>query len=429
MKIQYRYYDVFPRIVRADKVATVTIRALHDHCTFNPEKVYQIDLVPMEFPFTEDGENAVLQVRLKPKSGALRVKHRFGDEQEFQLLLREIDGDDLKMLGNFRLYSLREDLFVRRPLKGEMHLHSNNSDGAESPGFMASRLRSLGIDYLAVTDHLQYQPSLDLIELFTQVPIDMKIFPGEEVHVDTMEVHVVSFGGKYCVSDLAKDTHKFESEMKKIEEQLAGFRSDYERRIHAGFLWAYRKIKEAGGLSIMAHPHWEWRYHYVMQESILKKQMEDMAFGAYELTSSLSYDSNTLQIARYHQQRAAGKKIPIVGVTDAHSSENRMSFSHTVVFAISSSLGAIIESITDLYSVAVETFPDMPRRAHGPYRLVKYTQFLIREVFPQHDEMCMEEGRQMLAYVAGDRKAKDKLAMMQGQTKEFYDHLWDESYL
>ncbi len=41
----------------------------------------------------------------------------------------------------------------------------------------------------------------------------------------------------------------------------------------------------------------------------------------------------------------------------------------------------------------------------------------------------MEEGRQMLAYVAGDRKAKDKLAMMQGQTKEFYDHLWDESYL
>jgi hypothetical protein len=211
-------------------------------------------------------------------------------------------------------------------------------------GFMASRLRSLGIDYMAVTDHRLYQPSLDLIELFTQTPIDMKIFPGEEVHVDAMEVHVVSFGGKYCVSALADDTHKFESEMKKIEEQLAGFRSDNERRIYAGFLWTYRKIKEAGGLSVMAHPHWEWCYHYVMPESILERQKKDMVFGAYELTSSLSYDSNALQVARYHQECAAGKKIPIVGVTDAHSSENKMRCSHPVVFATSSSLEAIMRA-------------------------------------------------------------------------------------
>ena len=64
------------------------------------------------------------------------------------------------------------------------------------------------------------------------------------------------------------------------------------------------------------------------------------------------------------------------------------------------------------------------QRAYGTYRMVKYAQFLLREVIPQHDELCFEEGRLMLQYAAGDTSATDRLKQLQGQTARLYDKYW-----
>jgi hypothetical protein len=137
-------------------------------------------------------------------------------------------------------------------------------------------------------------------------------------------------------------------------------------------------------------------------------------------------ESNILQVARYHEERARGRRVPIVGVSDAHGCERGELFGWycTIVFARSSALADLIESIGELWSVAVEALPGETARAHGPFRLVKYAQFLMREVFPQHDALCFEEGRLLLAHLAGDRSAADALAACKGQTAALYDRLW-----
>ena len=70
----------------------------------------------------------------------------------------------------------------------------------------------------------------------------------------------------------------------------------------------------------------------------------------------------------------------------------------------------------DLYSVAVEAMPGETVRAYGPFRLVKYALFLLRELFPKHDRLCQEEGEWMLKHVAGDATAASMLAGFQGRT-------------
>jgi hypothetical protein len=70
--------------------------------------------------------------------------------------------------------------------------------------------------------------------------------------------------------------------------------------------------------------------------------------------------------------------------------------------------------------VAVEALPGADARAHGPFRLVRYAQFLLREIFPLHDALCDEEGSQMLAHLAGDPQAAARLAQLQGRAAAFY---------
>ncbi|MGC9395176.1 MAG: hypothetical protein ACP5J4_09990 [Anaerolineae bacterium] len=69
-----------------------------------------------------------------------------------------------------------------------------------------------------------------------------------------------------------------------------------------------------------------------------------------------------------------------------------------------------------LYSVAVEASPGQTPRAHGPFRLAKYAQYLLREIPPQHDALCAEEGRLTLANIAGDPSARELLHAYQGRT-------------
>ena len=66
----------------------------------------------------------------------------------------------------------------------------------------------------------------------------------------------------------------------------------------------------------------------------------------------------------------------------------------------------------------------MSGKGFGPLRLVKLALFLLREVFPKHDELCNEEGNLMLRYISGDKDAAQRLKMIKGQTSKLLDHYW-----
>jgi len=193
--------------------------------------------------------------------------------------------------------------------------------------------------------------------------------------------------------------------------------------------WTFDKIREAGGLGVFCHPYWTFGAHYSLAEAYIEHIFATRPFDAYEVIGGFNQtepEANHLQVARYHEERARGRVFPIVGASDSHGCERGDLFGwyYTIVFAPTAELADLIDGIKAGYSVAVEALPHEQARPHGPFRLVKYALFLLREVLPVHDELCAEEGFWMHRHIAGDPTAAAGLAGCAGRCGRLYDALW-----
>jgi hypothetical protein len=416
----YQYYSISPQILRAGFPARISLRPRYDPGLFSKDQLFHLKLQPISGPASQ-----ALNIQIKPADGILQFDASFPFEGEYSLVLNPDHGERSRSFAEFRLYALDQDLYERRPFKGDFHMHSNRSDGREAPPHVAAACRRIGLDFMALTDHAKYSPSQEAIEAFANLPVDLKIFPGEEVHSPDHPVHIVNFGGRFSVNDLF-DSNSYRDEVRFLASQLPPLQPGVERLAAASCLWTFDKIRQAGGLGIFCHPYWISLHRYDTPAALTEYLLERQPFDALELIGGyfpFESDSNHLQVARYHEARAASKSIPIVGVSDAHGCERNELFGwyYTIVFSPTNNLEDLIQSVKNLYSVAVEAMPGQPARSHGPIRLVQFAQFLLHEVFPQHDELCIEEGRQMLAYLSGDLDAVKILASLQNRTKKAMD--------
>ena len=198
---------------------------------------------------------------------------------------------------------------------------------------------------------------------------------------------------------------------------------------YASCVWCFEQIRRGGGLGIFCHPYWFARFKYDSPRDLIDLIYERQSYDALELLGGYhphEEESNNLQVMRYTEERAKGKRIPVVGASDAHGCETGELFGWfwTLVLAPSCELPDLVGSIKELYSVAVSSLPGQTQRAFGPFRLVRYAQFLLREVLPLHDELCLEEGRLMLAHAAGDGEAAGALAGLKGRVDRLYGKVW-----
>jgi hypothetical protein len=421
-----KYFSVTPRIVRAGSQTMVTVRPLFEHVRFQEGETIQVSLIPAEGRERQMSWGSPPKMDVRVQAGELRIACDFAGEQEYLLALMRQD----RLLVEFRLFALEADLFARRPYKGDFHMHTHHSDGVESPAYVAAACRKIGLDFMAITDHRQYPPSLEAMRAFAGVETDLRIYPGEEVHPPDNPVHILNFGGSFSVNDLFQG-EAYQNGVQAIAGRLTDFPADVDRYAYASCVWCYEQIRAGGGLGIFCHPYWYSRQRYDVPVYLTDLLFARQPYDALELIGGyhrFEIESNTLQVARYHEERAAGKRIPIVGVSDAHGCETGALFGwyYTVAFAASSDLNDLTGAIKDLYSVAVEALPGETARAFGPFRLVRYTQFLIREVFPAHDELCFEEGRLMLAHAAGDPLASAALSGLKGRAAALYARWWGQ---
>jgi len=425
MKKENRYYDVFPRLVPAHQQTMVTIHPRFDPFRFQNGNSYLVSLIPSEGLLGEVQWPDDLVLEISPQDSDLHVPCQFASEQEYVLVIRTKQDEPV---AEFRMYALEEDLFMRRPYKGDTHMHTSYSDGRESPAYLAASCRKIGMDFIAITDHRQYAPSLEAIQAFQSTPSDLRIFPGEEVHPPENRVHIVNFGGNFSVNELF-DTDAYRTEVAAITEKLTCLPDGIDRYPFASCLWTFDKIRQAGGLGIFCHPYWYSRQRFDVPITLTDLLFEHKPYDALEVLGGFHLyesESNVLQVARYHELRTQGKRIPIVGASDSHGCENGQLFGwyYTIVFSPTLDLPDLITSIKDCYSVAVEALPHEMVRAFGPFRFVSFAMFLLREIFPAHDELCLEEGRLMLAHTAGDPQAAPALQPLQGRTVWLYDHFW-----
>lgn len=426
-------FAVLPRIVPANQTSVVEIVPLYDHVQFTEDCLYELTYAPMEYSPRQGGWVPGYKMTVYPENGRLRIETLFEAEQEHTFIIEKTCGDKKSIVGNFRVYSLEPDLYALRPFKGDFHMHSHRSDGVESPAYVAAACRRAGLHFMALTDHRYYAGAIEAADAFADAPVDLRIYPGEEVHTPDNPVHIVSFGANSGVTELYRDDETaYRAEVAELMESLPPTPEAVNRFHYAACVWAAARIRERNGLAMLAHPYWVTANRHNVEEPLLEHFLATEVFDALELISGFGYESltqmdvNALQVARYLEERAKGRNIPVCGISDTHGIERSDAFGryYTVCFSPSLEVADLMTSIKDLRSVAVEAPKGELPRAYGPFRLVKFTQYLVREVFPQHDELCYEEGRLMLQYAAGDPAAAGRLAAMQGQTAALYDQYW-----
>lgn len=452
-------YDIFPKVVPAGKVSEVCIKPLGRHAAFL-QTTYQLKLNGLDEGDTwayPDRPNDFQYEVAPDEDGCIRFSFEFFGEQQFfvRLFLEKSEENGLRSDFNLRLsmYAVAEDLVGRYPYRGDCHMHSFRSDGKQSPEVLAADYRKTGYDFMAVTDHLRYYPSLEAIAAYKDVKIDLTLVPGEEVHLPCDEdnsthlnnVHIVNFGGSYSVNALVRDGIKeavcheddkraviadpppiqsteahwaeVDAYMETIDipAQLKGS----ERYTFASCCWVFEHIKKGGGLGIFCHPYWISDV-YQVPESLTDYILKTQPFDAFEVLGGENYyEQNGHQTVKYYEDRSMGRRYPIVGSTDSHSSVNNVNalIASTIVFSPANEREALIDSIKDFYSVAVDTI-SKEFRLVGDFRLTKYACFLLNNYFPIHDELCIEEGLMMKAYAAGYDGAKESLEFLSGRMQK-----------
>lgn len=424
-----RYVDVTPRVIRAGRTCRVDIIPLYDHVRLQPGARYEVTRFRAEEWGLSPDRPAAERFDAHEDAGHLWVEMPFPGEQEHVLLIEEIRGDERRTVGTFRVYSAADDLYGRRPYKGDFHLHSSCSDGVEPPAYVAAACRRIGLDFMAVTDHHRYAPSLEAMAAYASVPIDLAIFPGEEVHPPDNPVHIINFGGRFSINERFSEKSRYLSEVSEQERKLGPCPDGVSPYHYASVVWCFDRIREAGGLGVFCHPYWFTSHRYTPSGALTSHLFDTRPFDAFELIGGFHRyedDSNTLQVARYHEERAKGRAIPIVGASDSHGCERGTLFGwyYTLLFSESLDLPAIVDSVKTLFSVAVESLPGQKIHVHGPFRLVKFALFLLREVFPAHDALCAMEGAAMLDYLAGHPGAAERLAACKGQCQRLLDRIW-----
>jgi hypothetical protein len=421
----------YPKIVQAGRETELVILPQEREGFFDPAGLYTLVHSPlMEFE-ASGGRGGEREIPLRFVKGVLHARVRFDGEQEHALRVEKTRGGARTKIGSFVAYSLWEDLFRRKPFKGDLHIHSNRSDGVDSPGHVAAACRRVGMDFMALTDHGLYEPSKEAQRAFRNIDSDLRIFAGEEVHPPGNPVHIVNFGGSASVNELFR-LPAYAGHIRDLAASFGNLPAGLDPEVCASTRWCFDRIRDFGGLGIFCHPYWIPCDRYFLPENLVAYLLDTHPWDALEVVGGYAaheLESNLLQVSRYHEERAQGRNVPVVGVSDAHGCEtgSLLGWYYTVVFSPSLDLEDLISSIKSLYSVAVEAVPGGQIRAHGPYRLVRYAQFLLREAFPVHDELCAEEGRLMQARLEGDGNAGSRLAALKGRTGRAFDRYWATS--
>ena len=438
-------FDIFPKVVVEGKKTKICIRTLGCALRFSHKEQYTVKICPIEcgnpryYP-AAGGYIRELPMKAEPEAGPDALSFEYAFEKEGQYSVKVFSADKRQLVRLF-VYCVAEDLAGRYPLRGDCHIHSCFSDGAQFPWVAAANYRRRGYDFMTITDHNRYYPSLRTMEFYKDVPTGLCIVPGEEVQlgdVDDMKVqiHIVNFGGEYSVNALTEgNSHtdvgddpsvrslygvcpdfmyigEYEEMMRRLtaEEEKRGLPEGVDAFPVAYCRFVFSQIKAAGGLGIFAHPY-DYGDTFYVSRSLTDYIVNERMFDAFEVIGGgTDFEKNGFQTARYYSDRARGIRYPVVGDTDSHSSYEYFDESmtgSTIIFSPENERKALIDSVKNFYSVALDTSqPEF--RFIGEERLIRYSTFLIRNYFPIHDDLCFEEGQAMKQYAVGTEEEKEE---------------------
>ncbi len=297
MTLRDTAFQFGPRVVPVGRPARVVIRPLFEHAAPPAGSRLDVSLCERDTRCRHTLEGCV-------RGDAVAVEFTPDREQEYVIQVTAVREGQPPRREEFPVYAVSADLFGLRPWKGDFHIHSSRSDGRESPAYVAAACRSIGLDFMALTDHRAYQPSLDAIAAYAGVELDLRLSPGEEVHPPENPVHIVNFGGSFSVNALFADRARYDREVAEGAARVEAPLTPEEKRHYASCLWTFDRIREGGGVSILCHPYWITGDAYNVSEALQDALYGARAFDALELIGGFfrhQMESNALQVARGQQ--------------------------------------------------------------------------------------------------------------------------------
>ncbi|MBP3040996.1 CehA/McbA family metallohydrolase [Bacillaceae bacterium Marseille-Q3522] len=211
----------------------------------------------------------------------------------------------------------------RRLYKGDLHIHTLGSDGSLSLDEVIETANKIGLDYVCITDHNNYEQNFYLPETDC-----ITVIPGMEwTHY---KGHALMLG------------------VKKPYE--GSFHTNDKEKVKA----LLKEASENGAIVSLNHPFdancpWKWGF-------------EDVYFDCVEIWNGVPRVSELVAINWWHQQLCQGKKIPAVGGSDFHKTGlfSMIGSPATCVYANSRGISDIKEAIRKGHSF-ITIAPDGPQ--------------------------------------------------------------------
>jgi len=426
-----QYYDIYPKVVQTGVPTDITLAAKNKAKAFTGE-AYYIAFIPashQNIGFCRQWPE-IDQILVQPENGALKFTYTFAQEQEYHIWVYAATEADrgkskkenileIKTVTEQRVYALDEDLYRRRPMVGDLHLHSSGSDGQEAPDFIAAQYRKAGYDFLSISDHHTMEPSFQAIRDFADLEMGLTLYPAEEVHPPENAIHMLNFGGDYSVNAIFQnDPDRYFKEVEKLQEWLEPTLPEgiHPQRL-CSCIWVAEQIRKAGGMAVLSHPMERWPLQYV-NEKTLDWLLNHDIFDAMDVCVG-SLSATQRQLARWNDARSNGCTIGITGIDDAHSTVDSKLFtaSKTLVFAEENTRDGIIAAIRNGYNTVIHHLQGETPHVFGAYRMVDYAQFLLEEYFPLHDEVAFCEGVRIHDHNNGDPTAAEDIARISRRAK------------
>ena len=207
-------YSIFPSVVPANEAVSMTVVPNEKAFLLFDDKTYTVTVIDIDadVAYRASGDHKTVY-ELKAENGALKFNHTFIDEQE-HLVIVSVDDKDIAALS---VYSLYEDLYALKPLRGDLHVHSYRSDGSHDPAAMLGHYREQGYDFMTLSDHNRYYPGGEIDETYAGVKLGITHIQGEELHSPDSPIHIVHVGGNDSVAQIYIDNSP------EYQEELANY--------------------------------------------------------------------------------------------------------------------------------------------------------------------------------------------------------------
>jgi hypothetical protein len=339
--------------------------------------------------------------------GRLVIAGRYAVRGEHLL---DLFADPADRLMRLHFYVAPPELYGRRPLRGDFHIHTLYSDGRSTPAEMLIRARELGLDVAVITDHNSYEASIEGMEAQGQLGLNLITMPGEEVSGPNW--HILSIGADASIDALCT---------------AAFTEQDIDPWSYEALCWAIEATQRHGGRAYLAHPYWAVERGYHLPVPFYDRVLAEGILDGIELLGDVRYENNVRSLARYLDYRAAGGTIPILGNSDTHRTDHTYGTYWTLILARERTPEGVLEAIAAGWSVPCTTVKPVhmhqraaEMQAYGPFELVDYAYFLEQRFFPQHDVLCEKEAA--LAYRAwrGEKLAPEVMPEQVARMEALY---------